>query len=131
MLKDKSCKRVRVVLGIIPFIIILFVPLIGSLILVSILCTAGIALIFYIPLIYFLGRFMQQILMKNKFLECEKNYLHKISNENIDKLSQSQKVIIKYILQMRSVISQDEIKANLQQAGWQVDEINNAFAIIN
>ena len=90
----------------------------------------GIAFFVYVPIMYILGKLMQRILMNKQFLECENSQFKQLFDDNINKLSQSQKAVVGYILQVNQQMSHDDIVVNLSQAGWSSNEINEAFAIV-
>jgi len=117
-------------IGIGAIIIFIFAALGGgdglSFLALTIICTAGISLLIYIPLSWLLGT-----IVITAYRILFKKYINKFDEGEEAKIDNNNKAIIDYILQARGVgFSDDKIKQTLiLEGGWSKEEVEKAFKI--
>ncbi|MDO9399346.1 MAG: hypothetical protein Q7T79_01495 [bacterium] len=118
---SRSVKVSRTLIGAV--IIFLFYLITNNLIFLvaSIICTAGISLVVYLPLAYILGSVAEK-LMQGLFKEGTKqDVVGEVKNND-------QKALENFILKSNACgVLQEEIIKQLIQSGWQKQEIINAL----
>ena len=124
-----------------------------GLIALSVICTAGISLIIWIPVCYFLG-YLMIILLRiglkaagvdigavfsrrkddSKSSSSQKNLQDSQLDENLavkSDLTRDQVALINYIRKAQQKgLSKEAISHNLDQNGWAIDSINQAFRLV-
>ena len=97
------------------------------LILMSIICTAGISLVIWIPLAYLVGTIAFGI--GSLFTSEEKTSVSKVETKQVaSALTNEQKAIVDYIKKAKAYkYSDDEIAVALKNKGWSDSDVKNAF----
>ena len=102
----------------------LFDPTLGQVFLLSIFCTAGIALVVWIPLLWLIGAVVLKVL---NVIRSEKNGAVGASEPKAS-VSQEQVAIERYVDRAQFYgLSRDKILSELRNGGWSDAEIQAAY----
>ncbi len=101
------------------------------LVLASIICTAGVGLVVWIPLSYVVGSIVVGIAQGVQNLSSNSKNMENLASAQVVKVTNNQKAIIDYIkLARRRGFQDNNIFANLRTNGWAEDAINEAFRLV-
>ena len=104
-----------------------------QILILTVVCTLGIVLIIYIPVLYIIGLIMEKLffaLGANKLFIT----LTKIqpSATTTSELNSADQAVVNYITDARNAGMNDEIiRNNLKESGWEKEIIDKAFNIAN
>ena len=125
MQKNKSTAHLFTVLIFIVMIVLGFmgVPpfsIIGIILLIAVVCTAGIGLVVVVPVVAAIYMAIFKIICKIMGVKVDPKKITISSNKELS--------LIGYIVNSRAgAVSDTTIRANLKSAGWQDADVENAF----